>query len=74
MFGSDGLVAVVVGLGHVSTFSDKYERRKKGSITTMGAAGRAPIGWSHAVSKRDGGEAPCGAICGREGLAKVTRS
>jgi len=41
-FGSDGLVAVVVGLGHVSTFSDEYERRQKGSITTVGTAGRTP--------------------------------
>jgi hypothetical protein len=35
------LVAVVIGLGHVSTFSDEYEWRAKGSITTRGAADRA---------------------------------
>jgi len=39
--GSVGLVAVVIGLGHVSTFSDEYEWRAKGSITTRGAADRA---------------------------------
>jgi hypothetical protein len=32
------LVAIVVGLGHVSTFSDESEWRPKGSITTVGAA------------------------------------
>lgn len=37
--GSDGLVAVVVSLGHVGTFSDEYECRRKGSITTMRTAG-----------------------------------
>src|SRR5258705_10364282 len=33
--GSDGLVAVVIGLGHVSTFLDRYRLRKKGSITRL---------------------------------------
>ena len=33
--GSDGLVAVVIGLGHGSTFLDRYTLRKKGSITVM---------------------------------------
>jgi hypothetical protein len=33
--GSDGLVAVVIGLGHGSTFLDRYKPRKKGSMTVM---------------------------------------
>jgi hypothetical protein len=39
--GSNALVAIVVGLGHVSTFSDKYKWRQKGSITSMRTADRA---------------------------------
>jgi hypothetical protein len=38
--GSDGLVAIVICLGHVGTFLDRYKLRQKGSITTM----RTPIG------------------------------
>ena len=34
-FGSEGLVAVVIGLGHVSTFLDRCKLRQKGSITVM---------------------------------------
>jgi hypothetical protein len=34
-FGSDGLVAVVIGLGHGSTFLDRYYLRKKGSMTVI---------------------------------------
>jgi hypothetical protein len=37
----------VVGLGHVSTFSDEYGWHPKGSITTMGAADRATSGAEH---------------------------
>jgi hypothetical protein len=35
--GSVGLVSVVVGLGHRSTFSDKYGLRQKGSTSCMRA-------------------------------------
>ena len=38
--GSEGLVAVVIGLGHVSTFLDRYQLRQKGSFTTMRTADR----------------------------------
>jgi len=34
-FGSEGLVAIVIGLGHVSTFLDRCKLRQKGSITVM---------------------------------------
>ena len=34
-FGSERLVAVVIGLGHVSTFLIRYKLRQKGSITVM---------------------------------------
>lgn len=31
--GSGGLISIVVGLGHRSTFLDKYELRQKGSTS-----------------------------------------
>jgi hypothetical protein len=69
----DGLVAVVIGLGHVSTFFDKYEWRPKGSITTRGAADRAMTGPRSRRSGR-GAERDFAAQLPPRGFAKVTRS
>src|SRR5215218_6348971 len=62
--GSVGLVAVVIGLGHVSTFSDEYEWRAKGSIMTRGAADRAGTSRITAVRKgRLGGAIAAARLC-----------
>ena len=55
--GSDRLVAIVICLGHVSTFLDRYKKPQKGSITTM----RTPIGGSRGRIRR----VSAGAAAGR---------
>ena len=41
---SDGLVPVMIGLGHGSTFLDKYGLRQKGSIAPLVTGKSARVG------------------------------